>query len=82
MKNIVALILGVIVLYLVLSFGWSLLNIQSCSYPDNMNELSCEEQAKNQAENCRYLILKWKKVDYDQDLQQCQEWEREHLEIE
>ncbi len=32
--------------------------------------------AKNNVDNCKYVILKWKKVDYSQELKKCQEWER------
>ena len=48
--------------------------MQSCSYdlPENP---TCEQIADNNANHCKYVILRWKKVDYNKELKECKEWE-------
>lgn len=82
MKKIISVIgflLGLFALYLIVSFGWSILNMQSCTYdlPENP---TCEQIAENDANNCKYVILRWKKVDYNKELQKCKEWEQKQQE--
>lgn len=73
-KSIIGVLIGLFVLYLIISFGWSVLNMQSCSYnlPENP---TCEQIAENNANNRKYVILRWKKVDYNKELKECKEWE-------
>ena len=75
MKKVIIFLLGFVVVYLVISFGWNLLQVQSCTfdYPENP---SCEQIAENNSKNCEYIILRWKKVDYNEELQKCKEWEQ------
>lgn len=49
--------------------------MQLCSYdlPENS---TCEQIAENNAKNCKYIILRWKKVDYNKELKECKEWEQ------
>ena len=75
LKKIFGVVIGLITLYLLISFAWSLLNVQTCSYNLPKNA-TCEQIAENNANNCKYVVLKWKKVDYDKELQQCKEWEQ------
>ncbi len=53
--------------------------MQSCTsdLPENP---TCEQIAENNANNCKYVILRWKKVDYNKELQECKEWEQEQQE--
>ena len=74
--SIISVIVGLFVLYLIGGFVWGILNMQLCSSNLPKNP-TCEQIAKNDAENCEYVILKWKKVDYRQELKKCQDWERE-----
>lgn len=74
-KNIIGIGLGVFVLYLITGLGWGVLNMQSCT-SDLPKNPTCEQVAENNANNCRYVILKWKKVDYDKELKACREWEQ------
>lgn len=75
-KKIVSVIITAIILYFIISFGWSLLNTQSCSMTnENKKDWSCEQIAKNNSENCRYVILRWKKIDFEKELKKCQSWE-------
>jgi len=74
-KNIIDILLGLSVLYSIFSFGWRILNTQLCSYNLPKNA-TCEQIAENHANNCKYLILRWKKVDYNKELQQCKAWEQ------
>lgn len=69
-KSIIGILLGLFVLYLIVSFGWRALNMQLCSYNLPKNA-TCEQIAENNANNCKYVILRWKKVDYNKELQQC-----------
>ena len=73
--SIISVIVGLFVLYLIGGFVWGILNMQSCS-SDLPKNPTCEQIAKNNAENCEYVILKWKKVDYDKELKECREWEQ------
>ncbi len=73
--SIISVIIGLFVLYLIGGFVWGILNMQSCSSNLPKNP-TCEQMAKNNVDNCKYVILKWKKVDYSQELKKCQEWER------
>ena len=74
-KKILGIIVGSLVLYLIIKSGWGLLNMQKCSsdLPENP---TCEQIAENNASNCKYVILRWKKVNYNKELQQCKEWEQ------
>lgn len=74
-KSVIGILIGLFILYLVVSFGWSILNTQTCTYdlPENP---TCEQIAKNNADNCKYVILRWKKVDYNKELQKCKLWEQ------
>jgi len=76
MKTLGSIIVGLFVLYLIGEFAWGILNMRSCSFNLPKNP-TCEQIAKNYAENCEYVILKWKRVDYGQELKKCQDWERE-----
>lgn len=75
MKKILSILVGLLALYLIASSAWSVLNMQQCSsdLPENP---TCEQIAENNSKNCKFVILKWKKVDYDKELQQCKEWEQ------
>lgn len=44
--------------------------MQSCTsnLPENP---TCEQIAKNSVDNCKYIILKWKKINYSDELQKC-----------
>lgn len=74
-KEISKILLAIFAFYLITSIFWSVLNIQLCTsdLPKNPN---CEQIAENNSKNCRYIILKWKKVDYSKELEKCREWER------
>lgn len=75
LKSIFGILSGLFVFYLIASSIWGFLNMQTCSsnLPENA---TCEQIVENNANNCKYVIFKWKKVDYNKELQQCQEWER------
>lgn len=75
MKKILSILVGLFVLYLILSFAWSILNTQQCSSLAEKNA-TCEQIAENNSKSCKYVILRWKKVDYNKELQQCKEWEQ------
>lgn len=75
-KSILSILVGLIILYFVISFSWSLLNTQTCSFGDLPKNASCEQIAENDSKNCKYAILKWKTVDYNTELQKCREWEK------
>jgi len=79
MKKIIGIIVILVSLYIAIGFVWGILNMQSCSsnLPKNA---TCEQIAKNNANNCSYVILKWKKVDYNKELLQCKEWEKKQTE--
>ena len=77
--NIIGFLLGLFALYLIISFGWSILNMQSCT-SDLPKNPTCEQIAENNANNCKYVILRWKKVDYNKELQECKEWEQKQQE--
>lgn len=74
-KNIVGIGIGLFILYLIAGFVWGVLNMQSCTSNLPKNP-TCEQIAENNANNCKYVILKWKKVDYDKELKECREWEQ------
>jgi len=74
LKSVFGVIVGLFTLYLILSLGWGVLNMQTCSYNIPKNA-TCEQIAENNAKNCEYVILKWKKVNYNKELHQCKEWE-------
>lgn len=76
LKTIAGIILGLFVLYIIISFGWSVLNMQTCSVISSKEEATCEEMAKNNVESCKYLILRWKVNDYEKELQECKEWKQ------
>lgn len=42
---------------------------------------TCEQIAENNASSCKYVILRWKKVDYNKELRQCKEWEQKQEKI-
>lgn len=64
-----------VVLYVVLSVVWSLLNAQTCTI-NTGKDATCEEIAEDRANNCEYSIMKWKKVSYEKELNDCLDWER------
>ncbi len=74
MKNVLGILVGLFILYLIASFSWSILNMQECSLLSEKNA-TCEQIAENNSKNCKYVILKWKKVDYDKELRLCNEGE-------
>lgn len=76
-KKIAGGIVGLFLLYLLCGFVWSVLNVQSCSR-NLPNNSTCEQIAENDAMNCKYIILRWKKVSYDQELKECKDWEKNH----
>ena len=73
-KNIILILLGLAVFYLIIEFAWSVLNMRSCAYYLPQNP-TCEQIAENSANNCKYTILRWKKVDYNKELEKCKKWE-------
>ncbi len=75
LKSIFGILVGLFVVYLITSFIWSVLNIQTCSY-DLPKNPTCEQMAENNAKNCKYVIFRWKEVDYDKELKECKEWEQ------
>lgn len=75
-KKLIAAVLFILVLYLVIEFSWSILNTQSCSGLSSKNA-TCEDIARNNFKNCKYVFLSWKKIDYNKELQQCKRWESE-----
>ena len=74
MKNVGIIILILLSLYVAISFGWGLLNTQEC-LSDLPKNPTCKQIAENKSKNCKYVFLKWKKVDYNLELKQCKEWE-------
>lgn len=72
MKKILYLILILALIYISVYVGWSVLNTQSCSY--NEKNVTCEEVAKNNADSCKYVILRWKTVKYADELKKCEDW--------
>jgi hypothetical protein len=74
-KKIFFVIFGLILIYFLIESVWNLLNIQLCSSKLPKNA-TCEQIAENNSKNCKYLILRWKRVDYSSELKDCQEWER------
>lgn len=75
-KNILSFCFGLLSIYLIISLIWGILNTQSCSYKDLPENPTCEQSAENSTNNCKYIILRWKKVDYNKELQACKEWEQ------
>lgn len=73
LKNVIFILLGLLLFYFIASSTWSFLNMQICTsnLPKNA---TCEQIAENNANSCKYVILRWKKVDYNKELQQCKEW--------
>jgi len=73
-KTVFSFAVVALVLYLIGSLVWGVLNMQSCSsdLPENP---TCEQIAENNANNCEYVILRWKKVDYEKELNECRAWE-------
>ena len=80
LKNLIGILLGLFLFYLIASYIWGFLNMQACSsnLPKNA---TCEQIAENNSNNCKYVIFKWKKVDYNKELQQCKEWEQKQEKI-
>lgn len=74
-KSVISILIGLFLLYLVVSLGWSFLNIQTCT-TNPIENPTCEQIAENDANNCKYVILRWKKVDYNKELQKCKVWEQ------
>lgn len=75
-KKIISVILSLVVFYFIVSVGWSVLNTQTCSMNDeDKKSWPCEQIAKNNSENCHYVIMKWKKVNYEKELKECQSWQ-------
>lgn len=73
-KKLIAAVLFILVLYLVIEFSWSILNTQTCIGLASKNA-TCEQIASYNTKNCKYVFLKWKKVDYNKELQKCKDWE-------
>ena len=74
-KIISGILIGLLVIHLTVTFGWNLLNMQSCTSDLHENP-TCEQIAENNAKNCKYTILRWKKIDYNKELRECQQWEQ------
>lgn len=79
-KNILNLILvlfnsliSIIVIYIIWSYVYSIFNSQICAVKYDKND-SCEVQAQKQVEGCKFVFLKWKKLDYNTELQMCKEY--------
>lgn len=75
LKSMLSILVSLIILYFVISFSWSLLNTQTCSVGDLPKNATCQQIAENNSKYCKYVILKWKKVDYNAELKKCQQWE-------
>lgn len=80
MKKILIILVGLLVLYLIVETAWSILNMQQCSFSTEKNA-TCEQIAENNSKNCKYVIMRWKKVDYNKELKQCKEWEQNNREV-
>lgn len=77
MKKFFSLLIVVGVIYVLYSLASGVVNMQSCTMGnENRNNWSCEQNAKYNTENCHYVILKWKKVSYDQELNECKAWKK------
>lgn len=74
MKKILSILVGLIVLYLIGSIAWGVLNMQECSLLSDKNA-TCEQIAENNSKSCKYVLQPWKKVDYNKELMACKEWE-------
>jgi len=75
LKTAFLFVLGVVSIYLIGSFVWSILNTQVCTGLGEKGD-SCEEIARKGSENCRYVILRWKRVSYEHELKKCLDWEQ------
>lgn len=73
LKSILKILIGIFTFYLVVSFIWGILNMQTCSYNLPKNP-TCEQTAENNSKNCKYVIFRWKTVDYHKELKKCREW--------
>lgn len=76
MKKILTITIIIIAFLIVASFGWSIVNTQSCKAVNLPKEATCEQIAENNSKNCKYVFLKWKSVEYDKELKSCNEWEQ------
>lgn len=74
--GIISALVGLFLLYLIAGFVWGVLHMQSCSYQLETKNPTCEQLAENNARNCSYVILRWKKVDYNQELKECRQFEQ------
>lgn len=74
-KLVLLVVTGIGVALLLIEGIWSVLNIQSCQY-DLPKNATCEQIAQNDSKNCKYIILKWKTVDYNSELKKCEDWEQ------
>jgi hypothetical protein len=73
-REVLGFFLALIFIYIIFSYAWSILHMQSCSY-DTAKQSTCEQIAENNSKNCKYLILRWKKVDYNDELKRCNSWD-------
>ncbi|GEM_PF-4015090 len=62
----------IFILYLIGEFLWEIPNVQLCTSNLPKNP-TCEQIAENNLRNCRYIIKRWKKVDYNLELKKCQD---------
>lgn len=76
MKRILTISILIITILIVISFGWSIANTQSCKAVDLPKEATCKQIAENNSKNCEYVFLKWKSVEYEKELKSCMEWEK------
>ena len=74
------ILIFVFFVYLPISIGWKILNAQLCSmspkskYENLKGRSYCEAVARDDSENCKYIFLRWKNVNYDQEFSQCMKW--------
>lgn len=76
-KKVASVVVGLFFLYILIAFGWSLLNVQHCKFGHQSNA-TCEEMAEDNAKNCEYVILKWKRVSYEEELKKCKDYANTH----
>lgn len=79
-KNLILYAAGLYAIYLILSLVWGVLNIQSCKGEVLSENATCEEIVESHVKNCKYVILKWKMVDYEKELRKCKRWEEKNKE--
>jgi hypothetical protein len=72
MKKVISIAATISVIYLVFSMASGIVNMQSCAVgSEDKSNWTCEQVARTNSESCHYVILRWKKVSYGEELNKC-----------